>query len=206
MGKLRGSIAATLLLVCVAGCSGTPIADPPASSSAPTTLGRPTTSAPTTTRPTAPPFTPLASPTKVAAACPFLGAGEVQQLIGTSEEITASEQPADPTYVPHTEFQCRYTGEHGGLRKLDLWIVASAHSYAPAKAIENSKHDCRGPVTSLPGIGEGAIYCDLAAADTDAMVMVGKRVHGQNRTATLYLIKNSTEVYTALAQMLADRL
>jgi hypothetical protein len=36
--------------------------------------------------------------------------------------------------------------------------------------------------------------------------MTGKRSHGQNRTATVYLVKQRTDVYTALAKTLADRL
>jgi hypothetical protein len=146
------------------------------------------------------------SPAKVTAACPFLGTGELQELIGTSEDLVATERPPDPAYVPGTEFQCRYEGKYTTPWVLDLWIVASARSYTPAKAIESSKRDCRGPATSPPGIGEGAIYCELAGADGKALVMTGKRSHGQNRTATLYLVAHRAEVYTELARKLADRL
>jgi hypothetical protein len=206
MGRFGAALAAVLVLTCTAACSAPATPAAPSTPPKTTTTARPATTPATTTKPTAPPFTPLVSPAKVTAACPFLGTGELRELIGTSEDLIATEQPPDPTYVPGTEFQCRYEGKYRTPWLLDLWIVASARSYNPAKAIENSKRDCRGPVTSPPGIGEGAIYCELAAADGDALVMTGKRSHGQNRTVTVYLIKQRSDVYTALAKTLADRL
>ncbi|WIX98943.1 hypothetical protein QRX60_33465 [Amycolatopsis mongoliensis] len=87
---------------------------------------------------------------------------------------------------------------------LDLWIVASGRSYSPAKAMANSEKDCTGPVTTLPGIGDGAFFCTVA--DDEELVMTGKRSHGQNRTAHISLRKHRAEVYTGLAKVLADRL
>ncbi|UOZ05430.1 hypothetical protein [Amycolatopsis sp. WQ 127309] len=52
---------------------------------------------------------------------------------------------------------------------------------------------------------EGAIHCLLAAADGDALVMTGKRSHGQNRTVTPYPREHRADVYTARARKLADR-
>jgi hypothetical protein len=148
----------------------------------------------------------LVSPAKVKAACPFLGTGELQVLLGTSEDLVATEQPADPTYVPDTEFECRYEGKYRTPWVLSLWIVAATRNYVPVRSVENAKRDCRGPVTTLPGIGEAAIRCELAAAEGQALVMTGKRSHGQNRTATVYMVTNRADVYTALAKTLADRL
>jgi hypothetical protein len=206
MGRFGVALAAVLVLTCTPACSASPTSSTPSTPGTTVTSARPATIPATTTTPAPPPFTPLVSPAKVTAACPFLGTGELQELLGTSEDFIATEQPPDPTYVPGTEFQCRYEGKYRTPWVLDLWVVASARSYTPAKTIENSKRDCREPVTSLPGIGEGAIHCALAAADGDAMVVTGKRSHGQNRTATLYLIAHRAEVYTALAKTLADRL
>jgi hypothetical protein len=209
MGRFGAALAAVLVLTCTPACSASPApsAPPtPATTTTAATTARPATTPATTTKPAAPSFTPLVSPVTVTAACPFLGPGELQELLGTSEDFIALEQPPDPAYARGTEFRCRYEGKYVTPWVLDLWIVASTRSYTPARAIENSKRDCRGPVTSLPGIGEGAIYCDLAAAEGDALVMTGKRSHGQNRTVTLYLLEHRAEVYAALAKKLADRL
>lgn len=143
---------------------------------------------------------------KVTGACPFLGTGELQKLIGTSEDLIATEQPADPTFVTDTEFQCRYEGKYVHPWLLDLWVVAAVHSYGPAKALKNYQDDCSGPVTSMSGIGEGAYYCDRKDTDNTAMVVTGKRSHGQNRLAIVYLLKHRAEVYSSVARMLADRL
>ena len=201
MGRSGAALAAVLALTCAA-C--TPLAPPlPAISATPTTT-RPATTAVTTPKPSAPEFTPPASPAKVTGACPFLGTAELQRVIGTSEDIITTEEPPDPTFVPGTQFQCRYEGKYVTPWMLDLWIIASARSFAPAKAMKNSQKDCTGPVTPLPGIGDGAFFCDVAA--DQELVMTGKRSHGQNRTAYIYLRKHRAEVYTALAKMLADRL
>ncbi|GLY40077.1 hypothetical protein Amsp01_061000 [Amycolatopsis sp. NBRC 101858] len=157
----------------------------------------------TTPKPSTPAFTPPASPAKVTAACPFLGTAELQRVLGTSEDIIMTEKPPDPTFVPGTQFQCRYEGKYVSPWLLDLWIIASPRS-TPAKTMANSKKDCTGPVTPLPGIGDGAFFC--AVTTGDALVMTGKRSHGQNRTVYLYLRKHRDDVYATLAQTLADRL
>jgi hypothetical protein len=89
---------------------------------------------------------------------------------------------------------------------LDLWVFAAVHSYRPAKSMKNYQDDCSGAVTSMSGIGEGAYYCDLKDIDGTAMVVTGKRSHGQNRLAIVYLLKHREEVYSSLARTLADRL
>ncbi|WP_410564987.1 hypothetical protein [Amycolatopsis sp. cmx-4-61] len=155
---------------------------------------------------TPPPFTPPASPVKITAACPFLGPAELQELLGTSEDLIATEQPPDQTFVPHTEFQCRYEGKFVHPWLLDLWITSAAGAYRPAKALKNYQQDCGGPVTAVPGAGEGAYFCDRAGTDNAEMVITGKRVHGQNRLAVAYVVKHRKEVYTRLAVLLGERL
>jgi hypothetical protein len=206
MGRIRRALAVALVPACLAACST------PAAPAEPSTTAKPATAVtsrtPATTKPPpfTPPFTPPASPAKVDGACPFLGLGELQELLGTSEDLLATEQPADPAYVPHTEFQCRYEGKYVHPWLLDLWIFAAAGSYRPAKAMKNYQADCSGPVTPVPGAGEGAYYCNRKDTDGKAMVITGKRSHGQNRLAIVYLLKQRAEVYTSLARMLADRL
>lgn len=189
-----------LALVCTACTTPAPPSAPATATTAATTARPATTAVPTTTKP----FTPAVSPAKVTGACPFLGTGELQQVLGTSEGLVAAERPPDPTFVPGTQFECRYEGKYVTPWVLDLWIVASATAYRPAKAMGNDRKDCTGPVTSLPGLGDGAFFCDVA--DDEELVMTGKRSHGQNRTTNIYLRKHRAEVYTALARMLADRL
>ena len=201
MGRSGAALTAVLALTCAA-C--TPFAPPlPAISATPTTT-RPATTAVTTPKPSAPEFTPPASPAKVTGACPFLGTAELQRVLGTSEDIITTEKPPDKTFVPGTEFQCRYEGKYVSPWLADLWIIASARSYSLPKMMENAKKDCTGPVTPLPGIGDGAFFC--AVTTGEALVMTGKRSHGQNRTAYIYLHKHRDDVYTTLAKTLADRL
>ncbi|MFG1645126.1 hypothetical protein ACGFMK_32990 [Amycolatopsis sp. NPDC049252] len=207
MGRFGAVFAAALVVTGTAACSAPPPpAGPPTPATTTATTTRPATTLAATTKPTTPPFTPLVSPAKVTAACPFLGTGELQVLLGTSEDLVATEQPADPTYVPGTEFQCRYVGKYHTPWVLDLWIVAATRNYVPVRSVENTKQDCHGPVTNLRGIGEAAISCELADAESKALVMTGKRSHGQNRTATVYMVSHRDDVYTALAKTLADRL
>jgi hypothetical protein len=201
MRRIRLALAVVAVAACLAACSS-PVTRAVRSS----TTMRPATSAPpaTTTKP--PPFTPPASPVKVTAACPFLGTAELQELLGTSEDLIATEQPPDRTFVPDTEFQCRYEGKyvHPGL--LDLWIIAAAGSYRPAQALKNYRQDCGGPVTAVPGAGEGAYFCDRAGTDDTEMIITGKRVHGQNRLAVAYVVKHRKEVYARLAVLLGERI
>jgi hypothetical protein len=208
MGRFRRAFAVALVPACLAACSTPAAPAAPSATTKPSTTAKPTTAVtgkpPATTEP--PPFTPPASPVKVTAACPFLGTGELQEVLGTSEDLLATEQPADPTFVPHTEFQCRYEGKYVHPWLLDLWIFAAAGSYRPARSMKNYQADCSGPVTAVPGVGEGAYYCDRKDTDGKAMVITGKRSHGQNRLAIVYLLKHRGEVYTSLARMLADRL
>ncbi|MGK3206402.1 hypothetical protein [Amycolatopsis sp. MEPSY49] len=196
MGRSGAAFAAVMIVLCAA-CS--PPAPPPGPSSS-----APSTTHPTAKKATPPPFTPSASPATVTAACPFLGTAELQRIIGTSEDIITTEKPPDPAFTPGTQFQCRYEGKYVSPWLLDLWIIASDRSYSPAKAIANSKKDCTGPVTTLPGIGDGAFFCDVA--DDAELVMTGKRSRGQNRTALIYLRKHRADVYTTLAETLAGRL
>ncbi len=206
MRRLRLALAVVSVTACLAACSS-PVSSPVRSA----TTTKPATSAPATSAPTAtttkpPPFTPPASPAKVTAACPFLAPAELQELLGTSEDLIATEQPADPTFVPHTEFQCRYEGKYVHPRLLDLWIISATGSYRPAKALKNDQRDCHGPVTAVPGAGEGAYFCDLAGTDDTEMVITGKRIHGQNRLAVVYVVKHRSEVYSRLAVLLGERL
>ncbi|MDX3195245.1 hypothetical protein PV458_43180 [Streptomyces sp. MN03-5084-2B] len=205
MDRIRFALAVATGAACLAACSS------PITPAIPMlTAAKPETSvAATTAKPppfTPPPFTPPASPVKITAACPFLGTAELQELLGTSEDLIALEQPPDETYAPGTEFQCRYEGKyvHPGL--LDLWIISSANSYPPAKAMANSEKDCGGPMTAVPGAGEGAYFCDLTGSDVTEMIITGKRAHGQNRLAIAYVVKHRKEVYARLAVLLGERL
>ncbi|MBE8523869.1 hypothetical protein ILP97_41390 [Amycolatopsis sp. H6(2020)] len=207
MERIRLALAAVLGAACLAACSSpiTP-AIPLLTTAKPVTSAPPSaaTTKPATTKPA--PFTPPASPVKVTAACPFLGTAELQELLGTSEDLMATEQPPDETYVPDTEFQCRYEGKYVHPWLLDLWIISATGSYPPAKALENSKKDCGGPVTAVPGAGEGAYFCDLAGSGDAEMIITGKRIHGQNRLAIAYVVKHRKEVYSRLAVLLGARI
>jgi hypothetical protein len=203
MGRIRGGFAVVLAGVCLAGCS-TVVAGV-ASPAVPPVAVRSTSAVPPTTA-SPPPFTPPASPVKVTAACPFLGTAELQELLQTSEDLMATEQPPDQTFVENTEFQCRYEGKYVHPWLLDLWIIAAEHSYGPAKALESNKKDCGGPATAIPGAGEGAYFCDRAGTDDVEMVITGKRSQGQNRLAIAYVVKHRSDVYTRLATTLAARL
>jgi hypothetical protein len=203
MGRFRQVLVVVLVTACLAACSA------PGAPTAPFTVLLTAEKPGTTTKPpsrTPPPFTPPASPAKVTAACPFLGTAELQQLLGTSEDLIATEQPPDGEFVPGTEFHCRYDGKYVHPWLLDLWITASAGSYRPAESLENYKKDCAGPVTPVPGAGEGAYFCDRAGTGVAEMVITGKRSQGENRLAIAYMVKHRDEVYAGLAKLLAERL
>jgi hypothetical protein len=204
MGRFRQALVVVLVTACLAACSA------PGAPTVPFTVLLTSEKPGTTTKPPSrtppPPFTPPASPAKVTAACPFLGTAELQQLLGTSEDLIATEQPPDGQFVPGTEFHCRYEGKYVHPWLLDLWITASAGSYRPAESLENYRKDCGGPVTPVPGAGEGAYFCDRAGTGVAEMVITGKRSQGENRLAIAYVVKHRDEVYAGLAKLLAGRL
>ncbi|WP_199191331.1 hypothetical protein [Amycolatopsis sp. CA-126428] len=208
MQRIRRVLAVVVATACLAACSA-PAAPAPLSTTRPapavTTPRAPVTAAKTTAKP--PPFTPPASPGKVTSACPFLGTAELQELLGTSEDLVATEQPADPTFVPGTEFHCRYEDKYVHPWLADLWIILPrVASYRPAQALEDNKKDCGGPATAVAGAGEGAYYCDRAATDDAEMVVTAKRSHGRTRLAIAYVVKHRSEVYAGLAKLLGERL
>ncbi|MEV4052329.1 hypothetical protein AB0J55_14200 [Amycolatopsis sp. NPDC049688] len=205
MGRFGGAFAVVVAGVCLAGCS-TLVAGVASPAVVTPVAASPTTAKPATSSAKPPPFTPPASPAKITAACPFLGPAELQELLQTSEDLMATEQPPDRTYVEGTEFQCRYEGKYVHPWLLDLWIIAAADSYRPAKALENYKKDCSGPATAVSGAGEGAYFCDRTGTDDVEMVITGKRSQGQNRLAIAYVVKHRSDVYTRLATTLAARL
>jgi hypothetical protein len=200
MERTRLALAVVLGAACLAACSS------PITSAVPllTATAPPPTTATTTTKP--PPFTPPTSPVNITAACPFLGTAELQEILGTSEDLMTTEQPPDGTFVPGTEFQCRYEGKYVHPWLLDLWIISAPGSYPPDKALKDTRKDCGGPVTAVPEAGEGAYFCDRAGTGDAEMIGTGKRIHGQTRLAIVYVVKHRKEVYTRLAVLLGERL
>ncbi|SEF19986.1 hypothetical protein SAMN05421837_101182 [Amycolatopsis pretoriensis] len=189
MGRSGAALVAVMTVLCTACSTSTPTPPAPDAPSATLPVATAKKAAP-------PPFTPPASPAIVVRACPFLGTTELQRILETSEDIIMTEQPPDPAFPPGTQFQCRYEGKYVSPWLLDLWISTAA--------LADGKRDCTGPVTVLPGVGDGAFFCDMAG-DAE-LVATGKRSHGQDRIAVIHLRKHRADVYTTLAETLAGRL
>jgi hypothetical protein len=130
----------------------------------------------------------------------------LQELLGTSEDLIATEQPPDRTFAEGTAFLCRYEGKYVHPWLLDLWIFAVTGSSWPVEALETYKADCSGPVTAVPRAGDGAYFCDRKGTEDTEMVITGKHSHDQNRLAIAYLVKHRSDVYAQLAAKLAARL
>ncbi|MDQ7807919.1 hypothetical protein Q5425_29635 [Amycolatopsis sp. A133] len=192
MGRAGRALTVVLTTACLAACSPSP--------TAPFT----TRLATAFTAPPPPPAT-TASPAILSAACPFLGTAELQQLLGTSEDIIATEQPPDPAFATGTTFQCRYEGKYVHPWLADLWIISDAATQ-PAEALEKSKQDCSEPATAIPGAGEAAYFCDRTGPGEAEMVVTAKRNHGRTRLAVAYVVKHRSEVYAGLAKLLGERL
>ena len=198
MGRSGGFIAVAALLTCVASCSsGAPAAAPTSAPPSTTKPATSTTAPPTTAQPK---FTPLVSPAKVTAACPFLGATEVPQIIG------------DGTLRASEAVEGEVTGASGGSMGYNcaygwgrLWIgTVPAGSVSLAEAIDFKLNDCEQPAVTIAGVGEGAKYC--LAKDYQVQVVGGKHSHGQLRIAKVTLTRTRTDVYPSIAKLLVDRL
>lgn len=194
MRNLGVLIAAACLLTGVAACSnGSTTAAAPATTSAP-----PTSTSVSKPKPT-PTFTPAASPATLKEACPFLNDAEIMQslgraLSGGSKETEPTETGAGKAYV------CEY-----GAGQLGYLFVAT-DSRTVAKFLAAAKKDCKDPVT-MPGVGEGAMHCELTGELSGVLVALAKHSHGQLRTAYLLLKADGPEAaYTALGKLLAERL
>ncbi|MFB9690568.1 hypothetical protein [Amycolatopsis plumensis] len=192
MERIRLVLAAVSVTACLAACTS------------PITTALPLLTPVTPVPPAA--VAPPASPVKITAACPLFGPADLQQLLETSEDLMATEQPAAGTSGPGTEFRCRYEGKYVHPWLLDLWISSAADALPPEEAMKNIRKDCSGPVTAVPEAGEGAFFCDRTGLDQAEMVVLGKRSHGQNRVAVAYVLKHRKDVYARLAKLLAERL
>ena len=200
MGRFGGFVAAATLLTCVAACSS-PISEALKWSAPPSTT-TPATTPPAAVAPTSPKFTPLVSPAKVTAACPFLGSAEILEMIGTSGDMVTTELAPDPTFRPGTEYQCHYEDKYTHSRDVDLVVIISA--FDPVKSVDNAATDCKDAAVALAGAGEKALHCEWQSGFEE--VAVAKRSHDQTRLALIYLRKTRADIYETLAKTMGSRL
>ncbi|MFE5502378.1 MULTISPECIES: hypothetical protein [Amycolatopsis] len=162
-----------------------------------------------TTFKAATPTTPIpVSPATVTDACPFIAVGELAQIIGTSAEIRAQEQPAD---VEGTEkrYSCLYEDIHqspDGAPRLHITVAPEIGAESVTAVDNTMKAFCREPITTVGGVGDKTAHCEQDKDFTRAIVVVGKRSNGQVRLALVDLPKNRADVYEAIAKLLAERL
>ncbi|WP_410663918.1 hypothetical protein [Amycolatopsis sp. lyj-84] len=198
MDRSWGILAALSLLLAASACGGpdespTP---PPASSTSKPPPSKPATSS------TQPTFTPAVSPPKVTAACPFLGAGELAQIIGTSGIVAKEEPPGKTDTAP--KYTCAYgTGDPPRESAPRLYFFAFTKA-DPNTPVSSTAKNCTGPSTSLPGVGDAAMYCELD--DYWTTLAIAKRVHGETRMVDLHLPHHRDDVYTQVAKLLGERL
>lgn len=155
------------------------------------------------------PTTPIpASPATVTDACPFIAVGELAQILGTSAEIEAREQPAD---VEGTEkrYSCIYEDIHQSIDdapRLHITVAPEIGADSTAAVDNTAKAFCREPITTVGGVGDKTVHCEHGTDFTRAYIVVGKLSEGQVRLAFVDLRKSRADVYEAIAKLLAERL
>jgi len=165
--------------------------------------------APTSSHKAATPTKPIpASPATVTDACPFIAVGELAQILGTSAEIQAKEQPAD---VEGTEkrYSCLYEDIHqspDGAPRLHITVAPEIGADSTAAVDNTAKAFCREPITTVGGVGDKTVHCEHGQDFTRAYVAVGKLSNGQVRLALVDLPKYRADVYETIAKLLAERL
>lgn len=185
--------AAACLLTCVTACSGGSTTAAPATTSAP-----PSSTSVSKPKPTAPTFTPAASPASLTAACPFLSDTEIIQALGQS--VSSGSKETEPV---RTKVGTAYVCEYGAGQTAELFIGPDT---SVARFIAGAKSGCKNTET-MAGIGEAALHCESTGEGGGTELAVAKHSHGQVRTAQLYLYASGRDdSYTQLGKLLADRL
>ncbi len=200
--RSRGILTTVCLLLAVTACSSGTATEPAPMSSTPSP-SKPASR--TTPSPTTPPPAPIA---KITAACPVLGATEILQVIGKSDDLVANEGESERVGAGKA-YRCAYEDPKGKYGKsAELFVAAIPGNQPPRATIDKLAKECKQPVTQLPGIGEQALWCEIPTdgPDLSILVSVGKRSHGETRVATLYMYPTRPDVYATLAKLFADRL
>ncbi|WP_181770668.1 hypothetical protein [Amycolatopsis pittospori] len=193
MDRSWGILAAFSLLLAVSACGPDESPAPPASSSS----SKPS---PSSTPPT---FTPTVSPAKVTAACPFLGADELNRITGTTADTVAQEE-APGTTEDAPQYTCAYlTGQQLSETAPRLYFFA-LDQVEPDIPVSSTAENCPTSSTPLPGVGDAAMYCALDNYWTT--IAIAKRVHGETRMVNLHLHEYPKDVYVRVAKLLAERL
>jgi hypothetical protein len=145
-------------------------------------------------------FTPLVSPAKVTAACPFLDTHEALQLIGN----------LNYGFTRGSEQAVQRVGDGGGIYGCvynwgALYVVTTPDkTTTAAKLVKDSLGQCVAPAVTIPAVGESSVYCN--AKDDQAILLTGKRSHGEVRIGEVHLQRTKPETYTAFVKLVADRL
>lgn len=196
MRTLGGIFAAACLLTCVTACSGGSTTAAPATTSAPPSS---TSAAASKPKPTAPAFTPAASPATLSAACPFLSDTEIMQALGSS--FSGGMKETEPV---QTKVGTGYVCEYGAGQLAELIVGTDTRS--TSGFLNGAKTGCGEPVP-MPGVGDAAMHCRSTDKTFTTLVAVAKNSHGKLRTAQLYLVPDGSDDGCAkLGQLLADRL
>ncbi|WP_328613377.1 hypothetical protein OHS18_31940 [Amycolatopsis sp. NBC_00355] len=193
MRLLGGIFAAACLLTCVTACTSGSTTAAPA-----TTPALPSSTSTSKPKPTAPTFTPAASPAKLSAACPFLSSDELIQAIGHS--VSGGAKETEPL---RTKAGTALVCEYGGGQTASLFVGPDT---SVARFVAGVKSECRNAVM-VPGAGEAALHCESTGQDGGTELAVAKHSHGELRTAELNLyVSVGEDTYATLGKLLADRL
>ncbi|MEU8637575.1 hypothetical protein AB0C38_35805 [Amycolatopsis sp. NPDC048633] len=215
MGNRGGILVTAGALALLTACS-TPAPVAPSTTTTPASAKPPTTvpssdapalgNGPGSQPPTTPQPPPPHSPDKVTSACPFLGVADISGAMGAALDAWAVEEKPDPK-AGVTTYHCSYPSRVGGRQVHDLWVDVVPGTKQLASLLAEWTADCVAPASPITVPSATARTCDLKShSEHDAMVLVVKQSHGQTRLAELDLRPNRADVYTKIAQLLADRL
>lgn len=118
----------------------------------------------------------------------------------------AVEQPPTTQQDAKT-YQCHYASRTGGRQLLDLFVTVIPGTRQVTALVTEWTKDCKGPAAPIAEVAGTTRTCSMDGTNSgDVLVLVAKKSHGQTRLAELYLRPFPARVYTALAQLLNDRL
>ncbi|HEU5353217.1 MAG TPA: hypothetical protein VFU65_02090 [Actinocrinis sp.] len=139
----------------------------------------PPAAAPTTQSPPAP--SPPQSPAKLTAACPFLDAPELAELLGMAPDTVSATEAAPETSSGGIQLECDY--HQGGRNPYALTVSGfPAGTLSVADLVDAIPNDAQN-VHTLSGIGQAAI--SYSTADGFTLLCAGTLSHGQSRAATI---------------------
>lgn len=156
-----------------------------------------------TQSPPVPSTSPPQSPARLTAACPFLPATELAQLLGIPADTVTESEAAPQTSSGGIQLECDY---HQGGRNPYALVISGfpAATLSVADLVDAIPTDAQN-VRKLSGIGQAAIA--YSTADGFTLQCAGTLSHGQSRAATLTAPKTLSQAkLTEILKRVVSRL